>query len=175
MYPVDELDTVVALGHVPRPDVGAPLPVVLADEWRLLLAYIVSEPDPNWDGTSVRMVSPECDGLPVAVARFDRPSDHMFGAPNDEAFSGHPLAERGLRPYAVFEIQQSSWIRQLRRMTSVHPQHRRDWFMEGKKHFVFAFHDSTFECIAHGFDLLVHRGSIVSALDRMVELLTSRP
>ena len=31
----------------------------------------------------------------------------------DEAFSGHPLAERGLQPYSTFEVLDSSWIRGL--------------------------------------------------------------
>jgi hypothetical protein len=32
MYPVDEHDTVVEIGDVPRPDIGAPLPLVVADD-----------------------------------------------------------------------------------------------------------------------------------------------
>ena len=47
----------------------------------------------------------------------------MFGPPNDEAFDGHPLARRGLRPYGAFEVTHSSWIRQLEQMNSVHPHH----------------------------------------------------
>jgi hypothetical protein len=171
MYSVDEKDTVVELTHAPRPDAGAPLPIVLADDYRLLLAYLLSEPDPDWDGSYVNVVSPDSEGMEVAVIRFRRPYAHMFGPPNDEAFSGHPLANRGLSPYAVFEVRQSSWIRQLERMNSVHPQHEREWFMANKKHFVFAFHDSTFECIAEGFEVELHHGSLMSALERMTKLL----
>ena len=47
----------------------------------------------------------------------------MFGPPNDEAFSGHPLASRGLHPYGAFKIENSSWIRHLEKMNSVHPNH----------------------------------------------------
>lgn len=43
MYVVDGLDTVLQLHEAPSPDVGAPLPVVLGDEHRLLLAYIVND------------------------------------------------------------------------------------------------------------------------------------
>jgi hypothetical protein len=174
MYPVDELDTAVQLKDVPPPDIGAPLPVVLADDYRFLLAYLVSEPDPDWDGSYVTTVSPESEGL-VAVVRLRRPYAHMLGPPNDEAFAGHPLAGRGLEPYAVFEIQRSSWIRQLERMNSVHRQHRREDFMASKRHFVFAFHDSTFECIAEGFDVQTRRGSMLSALAYLVELLEEDP
>jgi hypothetical protein len=175
VYEVDSLDTVVELHAAPRPDIGAPLPILLCDEHHLLLAYIVSEPDPEWDGSYATLVSPESGGMAVACVRFNWPSAHMLGPPNDEAFSGHPLANRGLHPYAVFEVHSSSWIRKLERMNSVHPRHNRQRFLEGLRHLVFAFHDSTFECIADGFDVEVLRGSMRSALNHMARHLFERP
>jgi hypothetical protein len=175
VYEVDSLDLVVELHDAPRPDIGAPLPVLLCDEHRLLLAYLVSEPDPAWDGSYVTMVSPESEGMAVACVRFKWPSAHMFGPPNDEAFSGHPLAARGLHPYAVFEVHDSSWIRKLERMNSVHPRHNRERFLAGLRHFVFAFHDSTFECVADGFEVDLIRGSMRSAISHMVTLLSAKP
>jgi hypothetical protein len=56
MYTVDRHDRVVELAEVPRPSVGAPLPVALADEGRLLLAYLLDVPVPGWDGTRARVV-----------------------------------------------------------------------------------------------------------------------
>jgi hypothetical protein len=173
VYEVDSLDTVVELHDVPRPDIGAPLPLILCDEGHLLLAYLMSEPDPAWDGSYTKEVSPESQGMSVACIRFHWPSAHMFGPPNDEAFSG-PLAARGLHPYAVFEVRDSSWIRKLERMNSVHPRHNRERYLEGLRHFVFAFHDSTFECVADGFEVEVFRGSMRSALNRMAVLLSER-
>jgi len=32
-----------------------------------------------------------------------------FGGPNDEALGGHPLYERGLGRYGVYEVFNSSW------------------------------------------------------------------
>lgn len=171
MYEVDDLDRVVELSTAPRPDVGAPLPLVVSDEGHLLLAYIVSEPDPDWDGSDVTMVSPESNGLPIAVVQFRMPSAHMFGPPNDEAFGGHPLESRGLAPYAVFEVERSSWIRKHERMNAVHPYHNRERYLARRKHFVFAFHDSTFECIAESFETSVIRGSMHGAAARLVEIL----
>src|SRR5262249_48789134 len=46
MYDVDERDEVVALEGVPQSSAGAPIPVVLADEHRVVLAYYVEEPTP---------------------------------------------------------------------------------------------------------------------------------
>jgi hypothetical protein len=54
-------------------------------------------------------MTPDSD-QPWAIVTFDSYA-HMFGPPNDEAFPGHPLAERGLTPYAFFVIQNSSWLR----------------------------------------------------------------
>jgi len=95
----------------------------------------------------------------------------MFGPPNDEAFSGHPLSSHGLKPYAIFEVQESSWIRKLEEMNSVHPYHDKEKFMENKKHYIFAFHDSTFECIAKEFKLDIHQGSVSSMVPKMLEHL----
>lgn len=174
MYEVDDLDRVVKLFNAPRPDIGAPLPLMVSDEGHLHLAYIMSEPDPAWDGKYVTMVSPESDGLAIAIIRFHWPSAHMFGPPNDEAFRGHPLASRGLSPYAVFEVENSSWIRKHERMNSVHPHHNRERFLALARHFIFAFHDSTFECIAESFETSVILGSMRSAATRMVEMLAER-
>jgi hypothetical protein len=83
----------------------------------------------------------------------------MFGPPNDEAFAGHPLSVRGLTPYGVFEVKNSSWVRRLERMNSVHPRHKPERFAR-LKHFIFTFHDTTFECIAEGFECTRHEGSV---------------
>jgi hypothetical protein len=167
MYSVDDRDTVIEVQDAPRPDVGAPLPTILADDTTLLLAYLVSEPDPNWDGGYATSVSIESEGL-VAIVRFRFPRAHIFGPPNDEAFHGHPLAGRGLGPYAVWEVRHSSWIRQLERMNAVHPYHRSEQFA-AYRHFIFAFHDSTFECVAEDFEVSVQPGSIRAALAKMVQ------
>jgi hypothetical protein len=60
-------------------------------------------------------------------------------------------------------------------MNSVHPQHNRERFLARKRHFIFAFHDSTFECIAEAFEISTIRGSMRSAGARMVEMLAARP
>lgn len=172
MYSVDDRDRVVELQDVPQCETGAPLPLVLADDNHLLLGYLISKPDPNWDGTYVNVVGPTSEDRPVAIVRFDRPYAHMFGPPNDEAFGGHPLAARGLMPYGAFEVPDSSWIRALERMNSVHARHNREWFLEGKRHFIFVFHDSTFECVATNYVVERLRGSLVLGFDRMRELFT---
>lgn len=170
MYDVDDLDEVIELEDVPEPDIGAPLPHLVGAEDRLVFAYHVTEPDPDWDGTYVTIVGPETEGS-VVIVEMQHPYAHMFGPPNDEAFYGHPLAKRGLRPYSVFEVRHSSWLRRLELMNSVHPNHDSERFLTRRRHFVFTFHDSTIECIAEGFAVEVVRGSMKSVMPRMVELL----
>jgi hypothetical protein len=52
---------------MPQSSVGAPLPVVLADEGNVLLAYLLEVRDPDWDGTSIRVVTPSSDEPAVLV------------------------------------------------------------------------------------------------------------
>jgi hypothetical protein len=170
MYDVDGRDRVTELTGVPQSSMGAPIPLVMSDDHRLVLAYYVEESEPGWDGSTARVVGPESAGEPVAIVRFSPSYAHMFGPPNDEAFSGHPLAARGLHPYGVFEVTGSSWIRRLEGMNSVHPYHRPEAFSK-RRHIVFAFHDSTLECVCDTFDVQLTRGSISSVVPTMVKLL----
>src|SRR5687768_9110179 len=128
MYEVDELDLVEELAAVPQSSVGAPTPIVLSDEHALLLAYYVEEREPEWDGTTCRVVGPVGSEEPIAIVAFARHKALMFGPPTDEAFGGHPLASRGLHPYSAVEVSKSSWVRKLERMNAVHPYHRPEAF-----------------------------------------------
>jgi len=170
MYDVDDKDAVVPLNDVPQSSVGAPIPCVLAEERTVVVAYYLQNSPPGWNGRTVRLVSATSDGEPVALVRFAHCYAHMFGPPNDEAFSGHPLADRGLRPYGAFEIVNSSWIRKLERMNSVHPYHQPAKFRE-LHHYALTFHDSTFECVCRELSITTTRGSIESVTPQMIELL----
>jgi len=173
MYQVDESDRVTELADMPRSSAGAPIPLVLSDEHRLVVAYYIQETPADWDGSSAREVGPEDAGEPVALVRFKFCYAHMFGPPNDEAFRGHPLASRGLHPYGAFEVTHSSWIRRLERMNAVHPYHRPEAFWK-RRHIVFTFHDTTLECVCDGYDVRVSQGSIASVVPEMVGLLEWR-
>lgn len=45
MYEADEKDKVVRLAQVPKPEAGAPMPVILATEDIVALVYYQSVPD----------------------------------------------------------------------------------------------------------------------------------
>jgi hypothetical protein len=169
MYEVDEHDRVIGLDQVPQSSVGSPLPILLAGENSVSLAYYLEDTPRNGDGPSAKVASADNEGEPVAVVAFEPCLAHMFGPPNDETISGHPLGGRGLGPYGVFQIENSSWLRKLEEMNSVHPYHDRERFLAKWKHFIFSFHDTTFECIAEGFEVDVAQGSLENMIPRMLK------
>jgi hypothetical protein len=172
VYEVDARDRVVELEDVPQSSFGAPLPVVVADEGALQLAYYAEVSDPDWDGTYVREVELGTED-PVILVQFERAYAWFHGPPNDEAFAGHPLASRGLHPYAAFRIEDSSWVRRLERMNSVHEHHKSDAFAR-LRHYVFAFHDSTFECVARSFTAIQVEASLARVAQDMARALEAR-
>jgi len=167
MYQVDDKDLVRELTDIPQSSVGAPIPAVIAGGHSAAIVFYAQTYDPEWDGSTARMVNADSNDEPSVIVRFHSCYAHFFGPPNDEAFTGHPLYERGLRPYANYEIENSSWLRALERMNSVHPYHDKDHFLEDKRHFVLAFHDSTFECIAKGYTAERTEGSTHDLLSRL--------
>jgi hypothetical protein len=170
MYEVDNQDEVHELDGVPQSSIGAPVPIIVGDEHRVVLAYYLQARTAGWNGQTVRLVGPTEASEPLAIVRFAFCYAHMWGPPNDEAFHGHPLASRGLHPYGAFEVQKSSWIRRLERMNSVHEHHRPEAFWK-RRHLIFAFHDTTFECVCDGFDVTVSDGAVASAVPQMLKLL----
>ena len=128
MYAIDLIDKVVALTDVPKHSAGAPMPLVIANDGNVVLIF---ESAPTGDE--------------LVILRFARVRAHYFGSPNDEALKGHPLKPRGLEPYGVFEVIGSSWIRSLERMNQMCLG---QISFDRYRHFIFTFHDNTFECIA---------------------------
>lgn len=123
------------------------MPLVVASEHALLLEYSVHE-TPNWRRPeSERSFEP---GELLALVEFSLPFAVLFGPPNEEALTGHPLAALGLSAYSAYEVRDSSWIRGLEQMNRVHPHHRAENYAS-HRHFIFTFHDSTFECVARDF------------------------
>ncbi len=148
---------------VPPSSGGAPLPHVFADEHRLLIAYIVNTPDPSFDGTNPRSISPTTAGQSIAILTADPYRVFQFGPPNDEAIRGHRLYELGLQPYSAFEVLNSSWIASQEKANRVHSSHTPELF-SGYRHFILTFHDSTLEFIARSFSVSLHQGAVLPAL-----------
>jgi hypothetical protein len=94
----------------------------------------------------------------VAVVRFEAPEAHYFGPPNDEAREGHPLAPAGLQLYGAQEVKGSPWLKDLEERNQIHSAHDPHHYAS-LRHFIFSFHDSTFECVARDLSAEVHEGT----------------
>lgn len=120
---------------VPRCDAGAPAPVVVADEERLLFGYYLQA---------------HAGGRPFetcAIVVADSYRALKFGYPNDEVLSGHRYAPLGLAAYNSYEVLDSEWIAEMAAVNRVHPSHS-DKLFAADRHFVFVFHDSVLEFVA---------------------------
>lgn len=156
-----------------RWDAGAPMPHLMKNDHRALLAFLLSEPDPNWDGTYVTVKSPADEGPePLGLVEFNRCMSAKLGAPNDEVFEGHPLNGKGLEAYGAQRVVNSRWLKEVEKINSVHRMYRPESWRD-LHHFIFWFHDSTFECLAQSYKVETHRLSMKELLALMVERLIS--
>ncbi len=162
-YRVGSLDRLNELSTFPAMDPGAPEPLIVATELEVRIAYL---------GCDTGHQAFE-DSEPVVLARFRSARAHYRGPPNDEALAGHPLYARGLKHYAAFEVLESSWIRELEVMNRGHVHHNPGNFVT-LRHFIIAFHDTTFECVAEGYEAqraYVRSGGRLLALQHAFESL----
>jgi hypothetical protein len=166
MCPVDRHDRVRELTDVPLPSPGAPVPLLLADENTLAVAYVTTEPSTGQaDGAGSAS-----DEEAAALVVFRQCYAVHFGPPNDEAFATHPLADRGLRPYGAFEVESSAWLRGFELRNRSHPRHDPGLFQQ-LRHFVWTFQDFVLECAARSYMAVSAQGGPDDLLPRMHALL----
>jgi len=154
MYSIDNKDKVVPLNSIPQSSIGSPNPIVLSDEITTVVAFNLEKNEFNIAKKA------------IAIITFKECYSTMFGPPGDETFEAHPLSSHGLERYSSFIIKDSSWLRILIKMNSVHPRHNESHF-ENLKHFILSFHDSTFECIAEDFEVETVNGNLNDLISLM--------
>ena len=159
MYSVDELDTLTELTNFPVPLRGIPCPLVLADDDTAVVSYSISSHSTDTPTTA-----------PLSVVSFHRPRFHLFIASDDEAIRGHPLSDRGLRPYSAYRVDRSSLVRYLERTSSVRSYHDPKTF-DLLTHYIFTFGDSIFECVAESVDATVEQVGLHEEYDRTLQIL----
>lgn len=152
-------------------DVGAPLPHLFASDNKTFLTFYVDIPDPNWDGTYCTVKDPgdgKCESL--AIVEFKRCHAVKLGDPNDEVHHGHSLHGQGQVGYTAQIVKNSPWIEELRLVNSVHSCYdARSW--EALDHYVFWFHDSTFECVAESYEVKLYQSSMCDLAAEVVTKL----
>jgi hypothetical protein len=152
-------------------DTGAPSPHLIKNDYRTYLAFLVNEVDPHWDGIYIKAKNPNAKFVQtLALVTFQGCSSAKLGSPNDEVFEGHPLAGKGMDGYSAQIIENSPWIAEVEAINKVHTQYNPERW-RNRKHYIFWFHDSTFECIADSFTVELYQESIYQMLMRMVNRL----
>jgi hypothetical protein len=119
------------------PEAAVSEPVLIQTDNTTILTFSAERPMPNG----------KREDAGHGIIEFDLCSLTKFGYPNDEAMPGHPLYERGLSHYGVFEVCNSTWVKLMTEQNRVafpRTPHSTE------RHFIITFHDSTFECIARG-------------------------
>ena len=153
--------------------VGAPLPFLFCSDSHTHLTFYVDQPDPDWDGTYVNVVDPNsAESATLCLVTFNRCASAKLGHPNDEVQHGHPLAKCGQEGYTTQIVKNSPWLAEVVKTNSVHPNDRPEHW-ESMNHYVFWFHDSTFECLAESFDVEVSNEPLRELLKRVQEKLLS--
>jgi hypothetical protein len=137
---VAEQDTVVELNLGCSPEAAVSGALLLQTEYRAYLTFNAQRP-----------VDGFFEDAGTAIVEIVRCAITKFGYPNDEALGGHPLSPKGLTTYGIYEVQNSSWIAALAKQNRItFPDRNNTTLM---RHFVFVFHDSTFECLAHNINI----------------------
>ena len=155
MYPIAGNEVLHPLLDLPEPDT-TPLPFVLANLSRgmLGLEYRASS---QWCLENHFSVEASIDVY--VLLSFRVPRAHYLGPPNEDLLylgGGHPLRERGLEPYTFVNVLPSPWIEQLELANRIHPNHSPERFAS-LHHYIFPFHEETFECLAQGYDVSISR------------------
>ena len=146
-------------------DTGAPLPQLLMNDYKAYLTFYVDVPDPNWDGTYANVVDPKSDDtVSLALVDFKHCLIAKLGSPNDEVLHGHALEGKGLEGYTPLIVKNSKWISEIKSINKVHNQYREEVW-ESYNHYLFGFHDTTFECIAKSFDVELYNKSMGELLE----------
>jgi len=146
-------------------DVGAPLPHLFINDHKAYLSFYIQNIEPNWDGTYVKVVDLK-DERPASLAlvEFKQCTIAKLGSPNDEVFHGHPLEGKGIEAYTPLKVKNSTWIEEIKNINKVHSNYKEENWTDCN-HFIFGFHDTTFECIADSFEVETYNVSMAELMD----------
>jgi hypothetical protein len=131
---------------------GAPVPVVLSNEYKLTLLYYYHKVPTDTALYDMPVERNNAEDKGIAVLHFKNHLIYKFGYPNAEVLQSHAYYKFGLESYEIYEVIESEWLLEIERMNKVHPFHNPVRY-KMYKHYIITFEDSTFECIAAGIEL----------------------
>jgi hypothetical protein len=146
MMKVKEIETLLFI------ETGAPVPVILSNEYKFYLFYYYQRTIGSSGNTDLPRQRDSNADRGVAVVTFPGFLIYKFGYPNVEALQGHPYYSLGFRSYSLFEVIDSDWVQDIEQRNRIHPRHNRERY-KAYRHFLIAFEDSTFECIAKSMEI----------------------
>jgi len=158
----DSTNKIVELDLGIRPEAAVSGAVLFQTEGSTFLTFNAMRP-------TTRMTSwgqPYLEDAGTALFEFERCLLTRFGYPNDEARWGIPYFKEV--SYGIYEVQNSSWIKEVVRLNRYAFPNTTDEYVA--KHYLFAFHDSSFECLADGFEFKV----LNEPIEAIVKAITSR-
>jgi hypothetical protein len=150
-------------------DGGTPMPHLMVNDLKALLAFRLSDPGPVCEASHVANKGDDRP-RPLGLVEFDFCVSARLGTPNDEVFDGHPLNGKGLEAFGAQRVVNSHWLEELEAINRVHLQYRPESWRE-QTHFIFWFHDSTFECVARSYKTQTHHTSMRALLGLMADRL----
>lgn len=131
---------------------GAPEPFMLAGQHRLRLLFHAK----TKSGDAV-----------IAILRVDGQVALSFGLPHEDSSTAHRLATLGFTMETAFEVVDSAWIDDLRRMEAAGWQPNLAW-LGRQRHFIFSFRDRVLEFVAPAFTFEVADGPFAQVLERVM-------
>jgi hypothetical protein len=143
--------TILDLGATWRS--GAPAPFILAGEHRLRLMFHANV---------------ESGREAIAVLRIDDQVALSFGLPHEDSAGAHRLAPCGFTMESAFEVVNSAWIDELKRMEGEGWQPNLA-SLACHRHFIFSFRDRVLEFVAPSFQFELTDEPYGVVLNRMVD------
>jgi hypothetical protein len=110
-------------------------------------------------------------GEQVGLVIFNQCISAKFGSLNEEVLSGHPLFGKGLDSSSVQIIRNSRWLDEVERVNKAHPQYNPSKWRT-LNHYIFWFHDETYECLASSFDVEIIAKRMQDAIKEVAERLS---
>lgn len=138
-------DQIVELDLPVRPEAAVSGAVCVQTDDRTFLTFNAMQPVTRADTTGL----PHMEDAGTAVVELKRCLLTRFGYPNDEARCGIPRYKN--LSYGIYEVRNSTWIKEVVEMNRHRFPSTSDAYVA--KHFLFTFHDSTFECLADDLTL----------------------
>ncbi|MFD2562877.1 hypothetical protein [Aquimarina rubra] len=128
------MNEIVIIDNHPECSIGAPCPTIVASEHKVVLSYYTD------DDTICQIIFSHC-------------FEFKMGMPDENMIEKYPLGASGLMDYEFQKVNHSSWISAIENQYKTISEYSRD----GRKyeHYIFTFHDRSFECISSGFEIKI--------------------